>query len=72
MIKGLHLFLLLLVAQLSFADEGMWLPQLLEQLNQKQMKALGMKINASDIYNINKGSLKQKTQEDFRPYFLTY
>src|SRR5829696_3538996 len=43
---------------LSFADEGMWLPQLLAQLNEKQMKALGMKINASDIYNINKGSLK--------------
>ena len=40
------------------ADEGMWLPQLLQTLNEKQMKKLGMKINASDIYNINKGSLK--------------
>lgn len=41
-----------------FADEGMWLPQLLEGLNEKNMKSLGMKISASDIYNINKGSLK--------------
>ena len=40
------------------ADEGMWLPQLLGQLNEKQMKSLGMKISAADIYNINKGSLK--------------
>lgn len=40
------------------ADEGMWLPQLLESLNEKRMKGLGMKINARDIYDINKGSLK--------------
>jgi len=57
-IKGMKLFLLLLVAGLARADEGMWLPQLLGQLNEKAMKGLGMKINASDIYNINKGSLK--------------
>ena len=42
----------------SFADEGMWLPQLLQALNEKDMKRLGMKINASDIYSISKGSLK--------------
>jgi hypothetical protein len=57
-IKAIKLFALLLLTHISFADEGMWLPQLLEQLNEKQMKALGMKINARDIYNINKGSLK--------------
>jgi hypothetical protein len=49
------LFLASLVAK---ADEGMWLPQLLSALNEKQMKAMGMKISAADIYNINKGSLK--------------
>ncbi|HMK04877.1 MAG TPA: S46 family peptidase, partial [Ferruginibacter sp.] len=42
----------------SFAEEGMWLPQLLQAMNEKEMKKLGMKINASDIYNISKGSLK--------------
>lgn len=53
-----------LVASLLFltisahADEGMWLPLFLQQLNEKQMKAMGMKITAADIYNINKGSLK--------------
>lgn len=40
------------------ADEGMWLPQLLAQLNEKQMKSMGMRISAKDIYSINNGSLK--------------
>ncbi len=58
-IKSLMLTLSFLTLTLfSRADEGMWLPQLLGQLNEKQMKGLGMKISASDIYNINKGSLK--------------
>lgn len=42
----------------SKADEGMWLPQLLEKMNESRMKSLGMKISAQDIYSINKGSLK--------------
>jgi uncharacterized protein (DUF4415 family) len=42
----------------SSANEGMWLPQLLEKLNEKEMKSLGMKISAKDIYSINNGSLK--------------
>ncbi len=57
--KCLFFFLLLVSFRfVSFADEGMWLPQLLEQLNEKRMKSLGMKISAKDIYNVNKGSLK--------------
>ena len=56
-------YLLLLLISCSvflkgFAEEGMWLPQLLQTLNEKQMKKMGMKINASDIYSISKGSLK--------------
>jgi hypothetical protein len=39
-IKGFTLFIFLLIAQFSFADEGMWLPQLLQQLNEKQMKSM--------------------------------
>ncbi len=42
----------------SFAGEGMWLPQLLKLLNEKEMKSMGMKISAEDIYSVNKGSLK--------------
>jgi hypothetical protein len=49
---------LLLFAKVARADEGMWLPQLLATLNEKDMKKMGMKISASDIYNINKSSLK--------------
>lgn len=41
-----------------FADEGMWLPQLLQTLNEKEMKKMGLKINAADIYSISKSSLK--------------
>lgn len=40
------------------AGDGMWLPLLLDQLNEKEMKSMGMKISAEDIYSINKGSLK--------------
>lgn len=57
--KALRLLVILLISSLSaLADEGMWLPQLLQTLNEKRMKKLGMKISASDIYNINKSSLK--------------
>jgi hypothetical protein len=57
--KYLHICLLLLLSAIRcLADEGMWLPVLLEKLNEKEMKAMGMKISAKDIYNINNGSLK--------------
>lgn len=51
-------FSVLLFSVLAKADEGMWLPQLLEVLNEKRMKSLGMKMDAGDIYNVNKASLK--------------
>jgi len=57
-LKHLLVGFCLLIITMARADEGMWLPQLLAQLNEKQMKSMGMKISASDIYNINKGSLK--------------
>ena len=41
-----------------FAGEGMWLPLLLKSLNETEMKSMGMKMSASDIYSVNKGSLK--------------
>ncbi len=48
----------LLAARLVFAVEGMWLPLLLGLLNETEMKSLGMKMSAEDIYSVNKGSLK--------------
>lgn len=51
----LFLFLFTTVAR---AGEGMWLPLLLQQLNEKEMRTMGMRITAEDIYSINKSSLK--------------
>jgi hypothetical protein len=49
---------LLLLTHITRAGEGMWLPQLLKALNEKEMNSMGRKISADDIYSINKGSLK--------------
>jgi len=40
------------------ADEGMWLPLLLSQLNEAEMQSMGMQISAEDIYSVNHSSLK--------------
>jgi hypothetical protein len=40
------------------AAEGMWIPALLKALNEKDMKAMGLRLSAEDIYSINKSSLK--------------
>lgn len=43
---------------LTAQQGGMWIPSLLEGMNAKEMKSLGMKMSVSDIYSINKSSLK--------------
>jgi hypothetical protein len=55
--KLLFLFLFLCTSRI-IAKEGIWLPFLLERLNEKEMQSMGMKIKAKDIYDINAGSLK--------------
>ena len=57
-IKHLFVVICLSIVSLVKADEGMWLPLLLEKMNEKHMKSLGMKMSAKDIYSINSGSLK--------------
>jgi len=37
---------------------GMWIPSLLEGMNEKEMTALGSKMTAKDIYDVNNSSLK--------------
>ncbi|MGB0981216.1 MAG: S46 family peptidase [Winogradskyella sp.] len=37
---------------------GMWIPSLLEGMNENEMKALGSKLSAKDIYDVNNSSLK--------------
>ncbi len=55
-----YALLLLLVLRLfpAAADEGMWLPMLLKQLNEQEMQIKGLKITAEEIYSVNKNSLK--------------
>lgn len=51
-------FIAFLFPAFLLAGEGMWIPLLLKSLNEAEMKAMGMKMSADDIYNVNKGSLK--------------
>ncbi|PHQ57362.1 MAG: serine protease [Lutibacter sp.] len=37
---------------------GMWIPSLLEGVNEREMQQLGMKMTAKDIYDVNNSSLK--------------
>ena len=51
--------LLLFISFSTFAQQGgMWVPSLLEGMNEKEMKSLGMKMSAKDIYDVNKSSMK--------------
>lgn len=54
----LFLFASLLLSLNVKADEGMWLLPMLNKMNIKDMKSKGFKLSASDIYDINKNSLK--------------
>ena len=46
------------VPSLSFADEGMWVLSMLSKQSQKQMKELGLKLSAKELYNPNGPSFK--------------
>lgn len=56
--KFLRLFLILFAVPLFAQQGGMWVPSLLKGMNEKEMKRLGMKISADDIYAINHSSMK--------------
>jgi len=52
-------FLLLFISfQLSAQQGGMWIPSLLEGMNEEEMTSLGSKLSAKDIYDVNSSSLK--------------
>jgi hypothetical protein len=57
-IKPAWLLALLIYAIPLRADEGMWLPFLLKQLNEDAMIKKGLKIPVSDLYNESQTSLK--------------
>src|SRR5664279_3151806 len=52
------LSLLIFLSIISKADEGMWIPSLIEKLNIQKMNSMGCKLTADQIYSINKSSLK--------------
>lgn len=56
--KNIKFLLLLLVINATAQQGGMWIPSMLNALNQSEMTNLGMKMSLSDIYSINKSSLK--------------
>ena len=59
-IKSLFLLSVLFVFSIRHvaADEGLWLPILLESLNEEEMQSMGLRLSAEDIYSINHGSMK--------------
>ena len=52
------LTIILIFSSRLFAGEGMWLPILLKEYNEKDMQAQGLKLSAEDIYSINHSSIK--------------
>ncbi len=59
--KKNSLLLVMLITLLSGtarADEGMWIPVLIEKYNIRIMQENGFKLTAEDIYSINKASMK--------------
>ena len=56
--KILKVLLLLFVLQIQAQQGGMWIPSLLQGMNEKEMKNLGMKMSVKDIYDVNQSSLK--------------
>jgi hypothetical protein len=56
--KYLKLVLFFLVIQIQAQQGGMWIPSLLNGMNEKEMKNLGMKMSIKDIYDVNQSSLK--------------
>jgi len=56
--KFLKILLLFISLQLTAQQGGMWIPSLLQGMNEQEMQSLGSKLTASDIYDINQSSIK--------------
>jgi hypothetical protein len=52
------LLLLTILTPSLIADEGMWIPILIEKYNIKLMQEKGFKLSAEDIYSVNKACMK--------------
>ena len=58
--KSTRLFVLFIILSSSIlrADEGMWIPILIEKFNIEIMQEKGFKLSAEDIYSVNQASMK--------------
>ena len=58
--KSIRLIVLLIILSSSLlrADEGMWIPILIEKFNIEIMQEKGFKLSAEDIYSVNQASMK--------------
>ena len=58
--KGYHILVIIYFTTsfLARADEGMWIPILIEKLNIEKMYENGFKLSAEDIYSVNNASMK--------------
>ncbi|QXP70992.1 S46 family peptidase [Polaribacter sp. R2A056_3_33] len=56
--KYIKILFLFLFVQVSAQQGGMWIPSLLEGMNEQEMTSLGSKLTAKDIYDVNNSSLK--------------
>ncbi|WP_179318464.1 S46 family peptidase [Winogradskyella helgolandensis] len=56
--RFLKILFLFIVFQASAQQGGMWIPSLLEGMNEDEMQSLGSKLTAQDIYDVNNSSLK--------------
>jgi hypothetical protein len=52
------LFLSTILTPVTRADEGMWIPVLIEKYNIRLMQEKGFKLSAEDIYSVNKACMK--------------
>ncbi|MBN8640492.1 MAG: S46 family peptidase [Flavobacteriales bacterium] len=56
--KYIKLLFLFIAFQIQAQQGGMWIPSLLKGMNETEMKNLGMRITAEQIYSVNQSSLK--------------
>ena len=56
--KRILILVFVLATTFARADEGMWLPLLIERLNYVDMQKEGLKLTAEEIYSVNHSSLK--------------
>jgi hypothetical protein len=57
------LLLTIIITPSLRADEGMWIPLLIEKYNIKLMQEKGFKLSAEDIYSVNKACMKDAVMQ---------